>query len=131
MKNMLLVFGPTLKELLYHSSYPSMVDFIPCICLESLAFSYFSSSSLDTYSEPPTHLNADNFLPMLKKFKSSCCLGSSWSRLFEEKTSLVSLNLNCCHVGIDDVGESQASLHQQPNKRLKLNVSYLYVSSTA
>jgi len=117
------LFGPNLKNLIFrHSStYPVMEDLSPCICLESLVF--LDDCLLDTGSDPTHH--ADTFLPMLKNFRSSCCLGSSWSNVFEQKNSLVSLDLHCCHIGIGDMDdESQASLdRQQPRKRLKPNVT--------
>lgn len=102
-----------------------MADFAPCICLESLVFQDF----LETFAESwdmgtkPTHLTAESFLPMLKHFTSGVCLGPSWSRLFEEKTSLVSLDLHCCHIGIDNADKSQASLDQQPSE----SVSALFI----
>jgi len=106
-----------------------MADLTHCICLESLVFS--EDCELDTDSKPPTHLSSDTFLPKLKHFTSGKCLGTSWSRLFQEKTSLVSLHLRCCHIGIGDEDAPQASFDEKPSKRLKLNVCFVHISSNS
>jgi len=122
------VFGPNLKNLTFRSwsKGPVIADLVPCICLESLFFSNTCWTDTD-FNKPSTHLSAETFLPKLKHFRSSTCLGSSWSKLFEEKSSLVSLDVCCCHIGISDEDTLPASLDQRPNKRLKLNVSASYM----
>jgi len=45
-------------------------------------------------------LDSATFLPNLKSFTSDSCLGSR-SCYFENKSSLIKLNLYCSHVGLD------------------------------
>ena len=45
-------------------------------------------------------INSGNFLPYLKNMLSQICLGNK-SRLFEEKSTLVKLELNCSHIGTE------------------------------
>jgi len=56
-------------------------------------------------------LRDDNFLPQLKKLESGSCLGSL-SYLFEKKTTLEKLTLECCHIGAE-IGQVR------PKKRFK------------
>ena len=67
-----------------------------CISLEELEI---PGLILPTQIEPLDQLmkEIDNFLPNLKKFKSSSCLGV-YSFLFEQKKSLTHLDLHCSHI---------------------------------
>lgn len=69
-----------------------LADLSLCKQLENLRILYDTTLVHDV-------IDSATFLPKLKSFHSNSCLGVH-SRLFEEKSSLVRLVLNCCHLGI-------------------------------
>lgn len=72
----------------------------PCQRLESLRIHSSNSSLIDVEETKLTELNKRTFLPTLKSFESHICLGVL-SRLFEEKSTILHLVLNCCHIGTE------------------------------
>lgn len=98
MTPILKVFGQQLHNLEVKSCFDiKLTDLALCSQLESLQI---HKSSLDPREWISTN-DASAFLPHLTTFESDSCLGPS-SRLFEEKSSLVSLVLHCSHVGVND-----------------------------
>jgi len=94
----LKAFGAGLKRLTFESCEKINVpDLVYCKQLEALQI---SGSSCLAEKKTNGNLNAETFLPLLKSFESHSCLGT-WSSLFEEKSTLVSLCLNCTHIGIE------------------------------
>lgn len=93
------VFNQTLQHIeLNGSESIYLQDLAVCNQLESLQLFYRFRSGLKESNEGPTAFDADNFLPKLKVFESAACLGPL-SSLFEGKSNLIHLKLNCCHVG--------------------------------
>ena len=93
------VFGPELLRLSIYGGAEdlfSLADFALCPKLENLSF---HNCILDE-NEDVTAFDPSTFLPHLKSIYSSSCLGSH-SRLFEEKSSLVRLDVNCSHLGLE------------------------------
>ena len=100
MKILLKVFGQDLLHLNFNHCSKEVVSFedlLPCRKLESLRFQRnlpITSVCLQSIKFPP-----EDFLPNLKSLESNICLGSNWSRIFEEKSTLTSVKLNCVHIG--------------------------------
>jgi len=110
-KAVLKAFGPKLKSLAFDScNNISLADLIPCTNLESLKFIKFSSIALHEESEQNAALTAEDFLPELVSLESSICLGPFASQLFEHKSKLTSVTLNCCHIGAKVSAESWLSI---------------------
>jgi len=72
---------------------------VTCTELEDLCFSSLTSLHLEA-DDPSSCWTSDTFFPSLKTFRSHTCLGI-WSSLFEGKSELENLQLNCCHIGTD------------------------------
>lgn len=104
MKILLKVFGQDLLDLTFNRCSNEVVtleDLLSCSKLESLRFQRnlpITSVSLQSIKFPPV---TKDFLPNLKSFESNICLGSTWSRIFEEKLTLTSVKLNCVHIGTE------------------------------
>ncbi len=97
-KTILKVFGENLVNLLFTQCYNiPLEDLSVCNQLESLTIS--QCCHLKSEETDSSFLTSENFLPALKSFESFICLGDR-SRLFEEKKTLQSLRLCCCHVGL-------------------------------
>ena len=99
MRCILEAFGSNLLHLTIYCREEdrfNLADFALCPKLESLNI---KNCTLDE-KEDVAALDPATFLPQLKSFTSNCCLGSR-SRFFEEKSSLVSLDLHCSHIGLD------------------------------
>ena len=111
----LKVLGSELVKLTFlYGSELIIQDLALCPKLEELQilpWSFFQL--LDSGEIDP--LNPATFLSQLRVFQSNFCLGK-WSHLFENKSSLVSLSLHCCHIGClkDGFGSSD-----RPRKRFK------------
>lgn len=94
----LKVVGPKLKHLsIKHFGFDvDLADLMPCVELESLLI-----KDITTFrkKEPAVKLDANLFLPKLKSLESEVCLGTHWTRLFEQKPGLTRVALCCCHVG--------------------------------
>jgi len=111
----LKVLGSELEKLTFlYGSELVIQDLALCPKLEKLQilpWSFFQL--LDSGEIDP--LNPATFLSQLRVFQSNFCLGK-WSDLFENKSSLVSLSLHCCHIGClkDGFGSSD-----RPRKRFK------------
>lgn len=73
-----------------------IADLSPCTQLEVLRI-FFSSSLLKDENESKTYSDSETFLPKLDRLESDICLGEI-SRIFEEKSSMTHLDLECCHV---------------------------------
>ena len=95
-KAILHSFGPKLQTLMINYS-PKIVleDLAVCHNLKNLAI--FQMNALNT-SGNQTPLNSQTFLPNLISFRADICLGDQL-RVFEEKTTLETLYLNCSHIG--------------------------------
>lgn len=87
------LFGPGLKHLELECRKIKLADLSLCYQLDSLRI--LSRDAVLIHHD----IDSAAFLPKLKSFHSAICLGAH-SRLFEEKSSLVRLVLNCSHVGI-------------------------------
>lgn len=99
-KQIIKAFGSRLKSVEFiDCSELDLLDLIPCNILESLLISDDCSILVNASgSFEIDQLISLPFLPSLKKFSSYSCLGI-WSSLFESKTSLTELQLNCSHIG--------------------------------
>jgi len=94
----LKVFGADLQNLeLKSAGSVKLADLALCKKLDSLRI--LGSTSLLPESFDITS-DAASFLPQLKSFESDVCLGI-YSRLFEEKSTLLRIVLHCSHVYID------------------------------
>jgi len=70
---------------------------LPCSQLESLRLGD-SSSLIPAEDQHP--IDHSSFLPNLKTFEAAICLKDGvWASLFELKSSLTRIALNCCHIG--------------------------------
>lgn len=115
---LLQVFGGELVSLdVSFSGEFNMLDLLGCSNLEILHVSSRDKNfSLMDSGEMSPSLSPDTFIPQLKEFRSDICLGA-WSYLFENKSSLVQLSLNCCHIGMGK-GQEKGSM-DHPRKRFK------------
>ena len=96
MTPVLKVFGPELKQLEFEGFYDvELADLALCSKLESL-----NLHKTNVWMDPPKETDPTTFLPNLKSFQTEICLGT-YSHLFEEKSSLVRLVLNCSHVAVN------------------------------
>jgi len=98
-KRILKIFGPELLHLTLwgrREEQLTLADFALCPELENVSISGCTLDEKEDVAafDPPT------FLPQLKNFDSDCCLRSR-SRFFEAKSSLISLNVHCSHVGLE------------------------------
>lgn len=95
----LKVFGPELKHLKIDSYFENglklvkVAHFAMCSRLESLTIYNFRMKETEDVSA----LDSTTFLPHLKSFTSDGCLGR-FSPYFEEKSTLVHLDVNCSHM---------------------------------
>lgn len=105
------IFGSELLQLQFSFKSKFYVeDLASASRLESLLIGSHCELMMRS-KEDATLLRDDNFLPQLKKLESGSCLGSL-SYLFEKKTTLEKLTLECCHIG--------AEIDQdRPKKRFK------------
>ena len=90
-------FGPELQQLEFKRCEGiKLADLSLCLQLENLRIIAITvlPNIVDSTVDEAT------FLPHLKSFESDVCLGLH-SRLFEEKSTLVQLVLECSHVGVD------------------------------
>lgn len=71
-------------------------ELLPCIALEKL-FIWGTQTKFNENDLPS--IDFKTFLPNLKILTSHVCLGKSGSILEEQLSSLVSLDLNCSHLG--------------------------------
>jgi len=93
------VFGSNLLHLTIYGRQEdrfNLADFALCPKLESFNL---RNCTLDE-NEDVAAFDPATFLPQLKSLTSNCCLGSR-SRFFEDKSSLVSLDLYCSHMGLE------------------------------
>lgn len=88
------VFGPELHQLEIKFCHGiKLTDLALCTQLEGLSI---LKSCFNT-DESESAVNANFFLPQLKSFKSDFCLGNR-SQFFEDKASLVILDVVCSHI---------------------------------
>ena len=97
-KPILNALGHALKSLDIIESKLDLAQLVPCCYLERLTI-WEGCSIINDGADGTASLISLPFLPVLKSFSSSVCLGE-WSPLFESKTSLTKLGLNCSHIGI-------------------------------
>lgn len=109
-KAVLKAFGPKLKSLAFESCNISLADLIPCTNLETLKFLKSSSIASLEEGEQNSEITAESFLPELVSLESSICLGPFAAQLFEHKSKLTSVSLNCCHIGAKVSAESLLSI---------------------
>jgi len=123
--SILKVFGGELINLDFENGYEFNLQDLSSLCpkLESLLISGDNCSLLDSSKTDPP-LSPDTFLPNLKEFVSKICLGS-WSHLIENKSTLTSLSLYCCHIGCKDKEDSS----DRPRKRFKSEIEVRISSS--
>lgn len=106
------VFGLDLKHLkidcfvITGRKVVKVAHFALCPRLENLCILNFIMEEAEDVSS----LDATTFLPHLKSFKSGGCLGS-FSHLFEEKKSLVHLDVYCSHVRMKVKGRRPQNCH--------------------
>ena len=94
----LKVFGPNLKHLtIENSKNVDLAALMTCSQLESLTL----KDGVKLKRIPTDHptLNPGSFLPKLESLESEICLGTYWTRVFEQKSGLTRVALNCCHIG--------------------------------
>ena len=92
----LKAFGPELQHLEFKCyKTVQLADLALCRQLESLRFLYGQITLIP--QEMDSTFDDAMFLPQLKSFESTRCLGRH-SRLFEEKSTLVRLVLYCSHI---------------------------------
>lgn len=121
---LLQVFGGELISLdVSFSGELNMLDLLGCSNLEILHISSKDKNfSLMDSGEMGSSFSPNTFIPQLKEFRSDICL-DAWSYLFENKSSLVQLTLNCCHIGM---GKGQENgFMDPPRKRLKPSVKVI------
>ena len=97
------VFGPDLLHLTLDNIKDTVVNLEhlqPCSKLESLRFRGYQPNT-STSSSKAAQFQWKQFLPQLKSVESDVCLDSIWSRVFEEKSTLTSVDLNCFHIETD------------------------------
>ena len=106
MRAILTVFGPELHKLrLEKCPQIKLEQLAVCSKLESLKI--VNGSLSQRSQETDSALDADTYLPKLKIMESNICLGRQ-SHLFEEKSSsLIKLDIHCCHVGIVQAREER------------------------
>jgi len=97
-KLVLEVFGPALKSLMFRSCEEVDMLLLGTCCVQLEHLSIWEWSSVKHEDFHPTGLNSDTFLPCLKSLSSHCCLGVCGS-LIERKSTLIELDLKCCHIG--------------------------------
>lgn len=99
MKAILNVFGPELHHLRLKKCRRINLEQL-AICSKLNSLKIVRGSIFGINQEIAAALDVNTFLPKMKFFESSICLGRK-SHLFEEKSStLVKLDLNCSHIGI-------------------------------
>lgn len=119
----LQAFGPELQHIEFkkcgdEETVIRLVDLALCRQLEGLRF--LESDISFVPQEMDSTFDADTFLPQLKSFESTHCLGRH-SRLFEEKSTLARLVIKCSHVKIE------LDRHDEPlPKRLKQSSQVSY-----
>ena len=95
-ESFLKIFGGTLESLTFESCRNiNLKDLSSCANLMKLEV-LERSSLIPPENESQVH--AASFLPKLKELSSDICLGN-WNRVFETKSELTSVTLNCCHIG--------------------------------
>ena len=101
--SVLKVFGAELTELNLYNCEFRVRQLLSCPNLEILRLT--DGCTLLNHSsdrkDPP--IDQSTFLPQLRVLQSELCFGS-WSHLFENKSTLESLFLFCCHIGCKDNG---------------------------
>lgn len=104
-------FGAGLQKLEFkHCVEIKLDDIALCQQLKSLRIGPYFTTLLPEKFE--SRFDSAKFLPQLKIFKSDGCLGRT-SRLFEEKSNLVSLVMNCFH---GDIELERREPHQKRSK---------------
>ena len=99
-KAILLGIGAQLSLLTFVScELIDVTDLISCTELEMLRFFFSSTLFLPSENPEEKYFPPEEFLPKLKRLESDICLRSRYSHLFEEKSTLTYLDLECCHVG--------------------------------
>ncbi len=97
-KPILKVFGKNLTSLELKSSKVDM-ELLGSYCAQLKHLTIHSSSSdEEEVNSDTTGWTPEDYLPLLTELRSNVCLGS-WASLLERKSTLIHLQLNCCHIG--------------------------------
>lgn len=97
------VFGWKLKSLeLQFCKKIQLEHLASCTQLEKLKIMGGSILISSARNDPMIRWAPDTFLPLLKSFESDICLGV-WAPIFEKKSTLINLELDCIHTGMPDV----------------------------
>ncbi len=99
MKPILVSFGSVLKTLgLWGCNQVNLAHLASCVVLEDLTL--IGSRIISSEGSDPTSCwSPGTYLPSLTNLTvCGYCLGL-WAPLLEEKSTLYTLNLNCCHIG--------------------------------
>lgn len=99
-KAILTAIGAQLSQLTFVSCERiDLTDLIPCKELDVLRIFLASSLWLPTEDSEERYSPSEAFLPKLNRLESDICLHARFSHLFEERSTLLHLDLECCHVG--------------------------------
>jgi len=93
--------APSLKKISFFNCQQIEMAYLAANCTELKELCFFHKTSLHLEADEPSSCwTSDTFFPSLKTFRSHTCLGI-WSSLFEGKSGLKNLQLNCCHIETD------------------------------
>jgi hypothetical protein len=99
-KAILLGIGPQLSLLTFVScELIDVTDLIQCTELEVLRIFFSCTLLLPIENPEEKYFPPGTFLPKLSHLESDICLRLRYSHLFEEKSTLTYLDLECSHVG--------------------------------
>lgn len=96
------VFGKGLQQLTFDCCRDiNLEDLLPYHQLESLRILSPFDSSISSPSSKTVVLASKEYFPHLKSLESQICLGSIWSRVFEEKSTLTIVSVSCLLIGTE------------------------------
>ena len=93
-------FGPSLTSLELLFSRKFEMSLLACcnqlkhVKMRYCSFNLEANISTELQSDP------DSYLPLLENFTADDCLGR-WATLIERKSTLVHVEIHCCHIGTD------------------------------
>jgi len=97
MRPVLNALGPNLKKLTLKRCDFDMAWLSSCTQLQHLKINCCSLRTDKLATRGHNNWTHATFLPVLTEFQSNVCL-QKWAPVFEEKSTLVKLTLNCCHI---------------------------------
>ena len=89
--------GPALKKLTLKRCDFDMAWLSSCTQLQHLTINCCSLRTDKLITRGHNNWTHATFLPVLTEFQSNVCL-QKWAPIFEKKSTLVKLTLNCCHI---------------------------------